>query len=486
MSTGAEPMPQWHHVTLAIAPDERSAEVTIEGRTRLVTGQGAKETRRAAIGAIAEYATRTGRHVVIDAQDAHSVWQLVATPAGVVRAAATPPQPPQRSRRGRRLAVVAVGGVLAVGVLAGAGVAAVRLLPDATVVPVDGSSAPASATFETRPAPPGFTRQADWRLPMAPGTRPAVALDGSAAALIDPDERLMVVGPGGTETWSAELPVEVGDIDGPLRFARDGDTQRVVLVGDGALWLWPAGGGVPERFDLPDDAEVSFAGTGPLVTAGDDAFVPSFAASSEDSAEAAASPGGFSEGELVRVEPPGGTGAMLADGGEVLAASADGPWAWAGGEEEPREVEADRPEGAEEVDRVLTASAGYVIVRWSADDEDRTVLAVHDAGDGSVTASAAIAPDELEDARWVDGDRTAAYGPLLVDLADGTTDVLSGFIPVNAAGDTLYGELDGAPVAVGADGEPVELEEDTARPWGLLDGRAVVVADDDLYALSPE
>ena len=41
-------------------------------------------------------------------------------------------------------------------------------------------------------------------------------------------------------------------------------------------------------------------------------------------------------------------------------------------------------------------------------------------------------------------------------------------------------------MAVGADGEPVDLPDNTARPWGVLGGRAIVAAADGLYALLPE
>ena len=63
---------------------------------------------------------------------------------------------------------------------------------------------------------------------------------------------------------------------------------------------------------------------------------------------------------------------------------------------------------------------------------------------------------------------------------------MEGFSPVSAAGGTIYGEAGGVPIAVDPGHAPVDLEESTARPWGLLNGHAIVVAEGDIYALSPQ
>ncbi len=43
-------------VVIVVAPDERSAEIVIEGQRRLVQGQAPKETRRAALDVATGYA----------------------------------------------------------------------------------------------------------------------------------------------------------------------------------------------------------------------------------------------------------------------------------------------------------------------------------------------------------------------------------------------------------------------------------------------
>ncbi|WP_067968788.1 hypothetical protein [Nocardiopsis trehalosi] len=474
MNRGNGPGPHRSPVILVVAPDERSAEVTIEGRTRVVTGATPKETRRAALDVAAGYAAHLGTSVLINSRDANGAWQLIISPTGVVRAAggteveltAGRGAKAGRPRRGRRVLMAAAGGTLAVAAVAGGGVVAVRMLPDITATRVDSAEDPA-VTLEGRSAPPGFTTQAAWRLPTLPGTRPGVAPDGGAAAYVDPEERLTVVGPDGAELWSAELPLPAGDIEGAPTFVSDGDAYGLAVTGSGRLWLWPPSGGAPDEFTLPEGSRVTFAGASALVLGDGRALVPD-------------------DGGLRPIAMPSGYGAMLADPGRVLTAVQDGPWRWVGLDGETTEVEPEPPDGAGDLAEVLTARSRYVIVRWVAEEGDQALLAVHDSGDGSVVARTLVDPASLADARWLEGGSVAAYGPVVVDLDNGRATALEGFVPTSAAGDRVYGEAAGVPVAVGADAEPTDLPADVVRPWGLLDGRAVVIADGDLYALTPQ
>ncbi|WP_046469592.1 hypothetical protein [Allosalinactinospora lopnorensis] len=468
---GWEPLRQ--PVTIVISADETRAEITIEGGTQIVTGRAPKETRRDALDVATRYALRMGRPVRVHARDANGEWRLVVTPGGVVRAeseeapAARPGKRTSGTGRGRKAARVAVGGVLAVAIVAGIGVAALRFWPDTTVTPGDGADP--AATLDTRSAPPGYGPEAAWRLPMEPGSHPAVSPDSDRLGYIDPDGRLVVAGPDGAPEWSDDLPFPVEDIDGPPQFVRDGGDYGVALVtSDGTLWQWPADGeGAPEEYDVPGGLSVTFAGSSALVANDERAFVPV-------------------DGELEPVAMEGEAGPLIADGERVLTAELRAaPWIWATPEGETSEVEPDTPPKADDIDEILTARTDYVIVRWNAQKGDGAVLAVHDSVDGSVVASTALDPDELDGARWIQGETAAAYGPVLVDLEDGTAETVEGFAPVSAAGGTIYGEVGGVPVAAGPGQDPVDLDEDAARPWGLLNGHAIVVADGHLYALSP-
>ncbi|MBV2366127.1 hypothetical protein ACFPZ0_24180 [Streptomonospora nanhaiensis] len=473
MTEAADSHPHRSPVVLVVAADERSAEVTIERQTRVVFGATPKETRNAALDLVADYAAHLGRSVLVNARDVNGAWQLIVSPTGVVRAAggrevALMADRPRRGRAGR-IAAVAAGGVVVLALLGGGGFAAVRYLPDALAGGPTAAPERPTVTMQARQAPPGFTEQARWRLPMRDGAQPDVSPEGDRVALVDVDGRLRVVGPDGETAWSADLPLPADEMTGPPRFVAAGDGQGVAVVGEGRLWVWPPGGGEPRAYELPEGAEVTFAGAGPLVMADGRPSIPS-------------------GGELAPVEKPEGSGALLSDGRRVLTAVVRGPWVWVAPDGTREEVEPAAPQGAGELDEVLTAGGDTLVASWRVPGaDDRRVLALHDAADGTVRAAAEVpAGAAADDADWAHGEAVAVYGPVVFDLATGTGTVLEGFAPASAAGEVAFGDLDGAPVAVTADAAPIELEGDVARPWGLLDGRAVVVAGGDLYALLPE
>lgn len=162
MTGGREPGRQRGSVVIVIAHDECSAEITIEGRTQVVTGAIPKETRRAALDAATAYAAHLGRSVLVNARDANGAWQLIISPTGVVRAAGGSEaelvvRPDTQGRgRGRKIALALTGGALAV--LAAVGVGAVWVVrgSDVTGTEVNGGDIEGSGIrLETRPRRPG-------------------------------------------------------------------------------------------------------------------------------------------------------------------------------------------------------------------------------------------------------------------------------------------------------------------------------------------
>ena len=465
---------------IRIANDETYADVTVEGRHQRVFGSTSKETRKAALQIITDIAVHTGTDVHVDARDATSHYQLVARPNGVVRALSVPYSSPSTGSRRRPWLLVGVSTAMVLLILGVAGAFVLPTerwtLPWGTSGETSGERAaaevPAAAPLEGRSAPPGYSEDARWRLPARMDIGPAVSLDGTRMAFLDDEERVRVVGSDGVEHWSAELPLAAPSSDGLFRFVYHDGGQRLVVVGDGEWWMWPETGGEPQYFEAPEGTELSFAGDGPLISDSDEAFVPS-------------------DGDLVPVEVPDAMSALATAQGEVLNLDWDGQWAWTSAQNDtPDVIDPDVPPEADEVQRLLTVSDRHVVGQWGAEDEESSLVAVHDAQDGSVVAAATVeTEDDLAEHQWVaaaEAVDVGAYGPVLVNLTDGEAEVLEDFEPSVAADGVVYGELDGQSVAVESDGQSVELDEDTARPWGMLDDLAVVAADEYLYALPPE
>ncbi|PDP84458.1 hypothetical protein CQJ94_27685 [Glycomyces fuscus] len=492
MSRESRPGQSRPTAVIVIAPDERSAEILIEGKRQLVTGQAPKETRRAALDAATGYAARIGQPVLIDARDANGYWRLVATPTGVVQAAdqvvpgpepapapapAGPavsgseavarPEAKGRKKGGRGLVIVGAA-VLALVLLAGAGAVAWRFLPGFGAGP--GGGATADVTTLNHPAPPHFSTTVDFSAQIAPGSRPGVSRRGDLLAYVDPEQHLNLLDADGERLWSAELPVESGEVLGEPWFVQYGGEDAVVMETARTLWFWPVADGDPVDVELPEAASVQYVGSSVLVRTEDEAFVPV-------------------GGELQPVRVPEGSAPMLADGENVLAAVLHGPWTWVSPDDNPVQVTAQRPDDAGEMESVVTALREYVIVRWEPLRGEGTVLAFHDSQDGSVVGSAQVDPADLEDVRHRSGaigTRLAAYGPAVMNPENGRTAVVPGFEPDIAVGSLVFGQVDGAPVAVDAEGRVEEAAAESVPPIGLLGERAVVVHEDHLYAIPSE
>lgn len=476
MSRASQPGHPRPTAVIVIAHDELSAEVVIEGNRQAVTGRVPKETRRAALDAATGYAARIGQPVLVDARDSNGYWQLVALPDGVVQAAdqsAPAPEPvlPPRpvttdGSRGRSL-LIAAAGVLALTLVAGAGVLTVRSLPSSSA---DADAETPETTALDHPAPPGFEGAVEFQEDVAPESSPGISRDGELLSYIGPEDRIHLTDTSGEQLWAADLPVEAGELlDAPQFVDYGGETAIVVETAE-TLWFWSVSGGASSSVDLPEDASPQYVGTSVLVRSDEEAFVPV-------------------DGELAEVELPGSSGAMLADGERVLAAVVTGPWNWVDPDGDDREVGAERPDAAGEMDGIVTALREYVVITWESPDNDDVFLAFHDHDDGTVAGGTEVAPDELEEARHRSGPvgtRMVAYGPVVLDTETGDAVVVPGLDPQIAVGDRVFGEIDGGLVAVGADGEPVAAPSGAEAPEGLLGDNAVVVHDDQLYVIPPE
>lgn len=493
MSRASRPGHPRPTAVIVIAPDERNAEIVIEGRRQVVQGQAPQETRRAALDIATGYAAHIGQPVLVEARDANGYWRLLATPDGVVQAAdqpvqghspqGSPQQPPtgpvpsmdpttpkeRAAGAKRRRVLLVVGAVcLALLLLVGGGLVAARFLSGPTEASDEEGD---DTTVELdHPAPPGYATTVDITEELAPDTRPSVDREGERLAYIDPSERLNLLNADGSREWSVDLPFASGEALGSPRFVEFDGGPHVALETAGALWLWPESGGTVVNVELNESASAQFVGDGVLVRDDDSAYV-------------------LVDGELAEVDTPGGSAALLAEDGRALAGVLEGPWHWVAPDEDPQRVEPERPEGAGDLVEVMTFLRGYALVRWETEEGDGHILAFHDNADGSVLGTAEVEEEDLAEVHHRTGPLgpdLAAYGPVLFAPGSGETSVVPGFEPEVALGDQVFGELDGVTVAIDATGESTEVPEGAETPRGLLGDRAVVVHDGHLYAIPPE
>lgn len=473
MSRASRPGHSRPTAVIVIAPDERSAEIHIEGQRQVVTGLEPRDTRRAALDVATGYAARIGLPVLVDARDVNGYWRLVATPDGVVQAVEQEPPEnesaprPASAGRGRGRGLLVVGAVvLALVLISGAGFVTWRVLS---------GSGEEEATDDTmvalgHPAPPGFDDTVVFEHEIAPETLPSVSRDGEMLAFVDTEDRLNLFDADGERQWGNDLPIASEEVlEGP-RFVEYGGEPTVVMEGPEALWFWSVEGGASTGVELSDEASPQYAGDSVLVRDGEERYLPV-------------------DGELVEVDMPDSGAAMLAEGEEVLVAVSTGPWQWIDAEGEGDEVSPRRPDEAGEMVTVVTALREYVLVRWESLQGDGDFLAFHDSRSGTAFGGAEIAPDALEDVRHRSGPigtRTVAYGPVIADTESGRAAVVPGFVPEFAVDTQIFGELDGRDVAVGADGEPTDVPEGAVIPSGLLGANAIVVHEDHLYAIPPQ
>lgn len=491
MSRASRPEHSRPTAVIVIAPDERSAEIVIEGQRQVVTGLAPKETRRAALDVATGYAAHIGQPVLVDARDANGYWRLIATPAGVVQAAdqALTDRPQQSAagpgssdrdssspsagtKKGGGGRKVLIGGavVLALLLVAGGGVVVTNVMLGGPAPSEEDAEPDTDGVSLEFPPPPGYASTVDFSEELAPDTQPGISRDGSYLAYIDAGDQLNLLGPEGTREWSVDMPFEAGNGLGAPRFVQYGGEETVVMETADTLWFWPATGESPTSITLPESGSARYAGDSVLVRADDASYLPI-------------------DGELEEFEAPGSSEPMLAADDRALTAVVNGPWQWVepGGDEE--EVQAESPHGAGDMEGVVTALREYVIVRWEAQPGEGSILAFHDREDGAVLGAAEIEEDALEGVSHLSGPIGAelvAYGPVLFSPATGETTVVPGFTPEITVGSQVFGELDGERVALDASGSPSEVPEDAQTPRGLLGDRAVVVSDDHLYAISPE
>ncbi|MGI8417098.1 MAG: hypothetical protein ACR2P2_13035 [Nakamurella sp.] len=368
------------------------------------------------------------------------------------------------------------------------------------------SSAPAAAKLYTDLAPPGWSQQAWWALPLATGTTPVTdsttgmtvlvsATDNTSAAPTlnldgDPAQHtatyLAVVDRAGRGVWSTPLDNGLPAFGPTITTV---DHARVVLIGDDtSVTYWPLGGGNAHTVALPDGT------TGTINTQGDSVMF-----TLNDGRL-----GYLHNGSLQLVQPLPHTTAAFAVDGAVVSTQADtGSWWTQRADASPSVITPKPPFTGAAIQQILAATPQAVIIAWA----HRQQPAGSGSGSGSVsdkatviayaTSSGAELARTTTDSAALDigADGQALYSPAAGITAAGSV-VLTGGRPsaltvtpgltVTAAQDAAYGSTsDQDSVAIQRGRTPTALPAGTLIPVGYSAAHLMVITQDTLYALRP-
>ncbi|MFI6831132.1 hypothetical protein ACIBG5_28810 [Kribbella sp. NPDC050241] len=470
----AEKIPSWPKVTIRLH-DDRNAEVTIAGRTHPVSNH--RDPRQAAISVVSDRAAQLGRPVRATAVESDgSSWPLIVHPDGRVDAVDSESRSSTSSGGARRPGWPVIAGIaLAVVLIAGTTLyftvfrdgdsdaakpseaPKVPTLPEPKVVPDQ---------FSARPVPPGWSTKASWTVDIATKSAPAVSPDGKQVAILTPDEKVAVFDGNGKVLWQDKVPK---DAQSPVYTTIDSKPVLAVAAPD-ALYYWAGGGAGATSVELPDQAQVQFFGTSPLIKVEGDAGASMVAG-----------------GKLKAVaNQPRLSTVLLAESSKALMARYTGPLFWSQLDKGLQTVNPKAPSGSKGIEHVVAASPGRALVLWKSATKDIVIPVVHSTVNGAVLATCPVAKEaDVESWQWVP-DQTgnvAAWGNCVIDFAHKSTARYTDFQPVSVTGTTIYGMVGNDLVATTPGGKGQTLPADTARPWGVADGRALVVHDSTLYAL---
>ena len=378
--------------------------------------------------------------------------------------------------------------------------------PSAAADPGPGPVPPPGRLY-TQLAPPGWSQQAGWVLPIADGTIPATDPATGVTAAVTPEDRsstqtagqpagakdgwLSVLEPDGRTRWAA--PLDGTPTFGPVITRVDGTT--VALIGTGKqIRYWPLTGSPRTDVDLPSGARLTAAvGGSVLLTLPGDRV------------------GYLHSGSVRTVQVLPRTKAAIAVDGGVLVVQADtGAWWTLTDDAAPTSVTPTAPTGAGPVQAVLAVTATRVLIAWNpttptenaaeAKPKDpktpaTLIVAGYDRATGELITTASTPTAALAGAAGkspvVVGNDTlglTAAGPLILSTPpDGPAvlTVVPGFTATSAA-DHVYGTLAGTAAVIGADGTPQPLPDGTLTPNSGAGGEFLpVVSQGRLYALQP-
>jgi hypothetical protein len=356
-------------------------------------------------------------------------------------------------------AIVLAGTTLGVVTALRPGPAPVPAVTAPTPLPGAGANLPISA-------PPGFAQRATWSVPITEQIAPVATSTGDLAAVSEDGDLVVLDDLTGHTLWTGHDAPRSGE----LHVLRNQGTDVIATASTEALHLWPIGdpahGPEPVSIDLPRGAEVSFAGSTPLVTLPDQTA------------------GLIVHGELTLVDVPVGATAVAADSDSITAVDLTGTRYDLAPGAEPVAYPLPRPAGTEgRAVRAIGAGDRNLVVVWSVGEDQ--VVTLHDLSTGTEVAHASAGPVDLTRAGVLQDPVSArmTVGPVLVTYSTPAVLPLSaGFDPEVLTAGHIYGDLDGQRVDAVIDGNRVTVRAaPDAAGSGTPEAFPVVVSSTHAY-----
>ncbi|HZM66762.1 MAG TPA: hypothetical protein VFC16_10740, partial [Nakamurella sp.] len=431
------------------------------------------DPQRDAVGHATRQARALGRAVRMTVTDAAGEQRLIVTADGVVTLLDPPPatgkpgrtsNPAQKKGKAKtkrrlldRLPRPARWGFLGLGVVTAFSLVVIvthgKAAPAAEAAVTLAAPIPASGQLYTELAPPGWSQQAAWVLPISDKTAVATDPASGITAAVTPDDRatadsaaqrhgskdqwLSILGPDGATRWAFSL--NHAPTSGPVITRVDGATVALVVDGD-QIRYWPIDTGVETDVGLPTGAQLSAGGESVLLTLPGDHL------------------GYLHGGAIQTVQTLPRTDPAVALDGAVLVTQPDtGAWWVLRSDAAPVSARPTAPPGAGAVDKVLGVSATHVLIAWTPAVKDpktpTVIVAAYDRTTGALIASTTAPADAIgqggpvvsNDTRCI----TAAGAVVLTTtLGPASVVVVAGFTATMAA-DRVYGEVQGKAAVIG-------------------------------------
>lgn len=400
--------------------------------------------------------------------DGHPSAAFQPTPAAASQA--TPPPPPNwtpartgrsAGRRGNAPAkVIALIAVIAV-VVTTAIIVGVNQLSSGR-----GGGEPSASSHATvaRPVPPGWTTEFAWSESIEQVNE--VAVNYNRIALLQGNQLVVLDADTGQEVFRSTASFSPN----AKPFIAMAQSVPVTGIIDGSnMLLWPldsVSGAQPKQITLSRGARMNQVGFGLMVATGSENWMVD------------------SNLNLVAVTIPGDHEALgVTAEGEMVSAPTTSSWQFnpAHPGNAPRTVRVGENAPDTEGEMTIAWLSRGVVAAWgrTSDDAVRTV-GLYDVNDGRLLAAGKLSTEQVNAGMPLtvspDGEFASA-GPLLVRLADGTSQVVDRWSTIKADAKNIYGTRDGVKMVWTGQGDPQELPPDAVIPWGMSEQRLAIVLD---------